>query len=122
VVNVDSSSRELEVRLTGLEELDAQVVDQEVAAPAVVVAAHHDDANATLPRVVQGTERLEGLPRDHVPILEPKVEQVPDDEEVVARFRYRREKAVEGPLDICPGCAEVQVADDQGAWGGHGAR
>src|SRR5206468_606583 len=97
---------------------DAQVVDEKVAAPAVVVAAHERDGHAAGAQGVELRDRAEVTARDHRAILEPEVEQVAVDEERVPEIRHRVEEAVKRGRDRGRDLAEMSVRDDDHAGGG----
>src|SRR4029077_15294514 len=67
---------------------DPQVVNEKVAAPAVVVAADERDGYATRPQGVQLRDRGEVRAGDDGAVLEPEVEQVAVDEERIPEIRH----------------------------------
>src|SRR5881628_128641 len=74
-----AASRHVELGFPRMEG-DAQVVDEEVAAPAVVIAAHERDRHAARPQGVELRDGAEVTARDNPAILEPEIEQVAVDE------------------------------------------
>src|SRR2546422_11153345 len=99
---------------------DAQVVDEEVAAPAVVVAAHERDRHAARPQGVELRDGAEVPARDHRAVFEPEIEQVAVDEERVAEIGHRVEESVERDGDRWRDLAEMSVGDDDHTRGGGG--
>src|SRR5213083_2757539 len=101
---------------------DAQVVDEKVAAPPIVVAAHERDGHAARPQGVELRDRAEVTARDHRAVLEPEVEQVAVDEQRVSEIRHRVEEAVKRDCDRGGDLAEMRVGDhhNAGRWEGHG--
>jgi len=76
-------------------ELDSKLISPKSAAPSVVIASGECDGHAGPP---QGAERLEsriGASWDDRPVLEPKLEKVPIDYEVIAKVRYGFEEPME---------------------------
>src|SRR2546425_4547304 len=99
---------------------DAQVVDEEVAAPAVVVAAHERDRHAARPQGVELRDGAEVTARDHRAVFEPEIEQVAVDEERVAEIGHRVEESVKRDGDRWRDLAEMSVGDDDHTRGGGG--
>src|SRR5213592_2014556 len=101
---------------------DAQVVDEKVAAPPIVVAAHERDGHAARPQGVELRDRAEVTARDHRAVLEPEVEQIAVDEQRVSEIRHRVEEAVKRDCDRGGDLAEMRVGDhhNAGRWEGHG--
>src|SRR3989441_2624518 len=99
---------------------DAQIVDEEVAAPAVVVAAHERDRHAARPQGVELRDGAEVTARDHRAVFEPEIEQVAVDEERVAEIGHRVEESVKRDGDRWRDLAEMSVGDDDHTRGGEG--
>src|SRR6266566_5095957 len=99
---------------------DAQVVNEEVAAPAVVVAAYERDRHAAGPQGVELRDGAEVTARDHRAVLEPEIEQVAVDEERVAQVGHRVEEPVKRDSDRGRDLAEMSVGDDDHTGGGEG--
>src|SRR2546423_7281804 len=100
------------------EKLDAQVLAKEAATPAVVVAAHERDGNAPCPNGLQFRDGREMFARDHGVVLEPKVEQVAREDQVIPRLRDLIEERVKGGADGRRHLTEVGVCDhDHTCWG-----
>jgi len=101
---------------------DPQVVNEKVAAPAVVVAAHERDGHAAGPQGLQLRDRAEVAARDYRAVLEPEIEQVAVDEERVPEIRHRVEETVKHGRDRGRDLAEMRVGDDDhaGGWERHG--
>src|SRR5438270_6956730 len=114
-----AASRHVELGFPRMEG-DAQVVDEEVAAPAVVVAAHERDRHAARPQGVELRDGAEVTARDHRPVLEPEIEQVAVDEERVAEIGHRVEEPVKRDGDRGRDLAEMSVGDDDHTGGGEG--
>src|SRR5206468_3046115 len=88
-----TASRHVELGFPRMEG-DAQVVDEEVAAPAVVIAAHERDRHAARPQGVELRDGAEVTARDDRAVLEPEIEQVAVDEKGVAEIGHRVEESV----------------------------
>src|SRR5213592_1881841 len=88
-----AASRHVELGFPRMEG-DAQIVDEEVASPTVVVAAHERDRHAARSQGVELRDGAEVTARDHRAVLEPEIEQVAVDEERVAEIGHRVEEAV----------------------------
>ena len=105
---------------------DPQIVNEKVAAPAVMVAAHERDGYATGPQGMQLRDRAEVTARDDRAVLEPEVEQVAVDEERVPEIRHGLEETVKRGCDRGRDLAEMCVGDDDHAgsreWHGPQAR
>src|SRR5438093_10936364 len=116
-----AASRHVELGFPRMEG-DAQIVDEEVAAPAVVIAAHKRDRHAARPQGVELRDGAEVTARDHRAVLEPEIEQVAVDEERVAEIGHRVEEPVKRDSDRGRDLAEMSVGDDDhtGGGGGHG--
>src|SRR5207244_11270403 len=114
-----AASRHVELRFPRMEG-DAQVVDEEVAAPAVVVAADERDRHAARPQGVELRDSAEVTARDHRAVLEPEIEQVDVDEERVAEIGHRVEESVKRDGDRGRDLAEMSVGDDDHTGGGEG--
>src|SRR2546427_3364114 len=99
---------------------DAQVVNEEVTAPAVVVAAYERDRHAAGPQGVEFRDGAEVTARDHRAVLEPEIEQVAVDEERVAEIGHRVEEPVKRDSDRGRDLAEMSVGDDDHTGGGEG--
>src|SRR5438445_13091644 len=84
VRNETAPSGHVDLRLAPVER-DSQVLREEVATPAIVIAAHQGDGDALGPQRLESRDRAEMAPRDHRPILEPEVEQVAVDEQRLAQ-------------------------------------
>src|SRR3989454_11838288 len=78
---------------------DPQIMGEEVAPPAIVIAAHEGDGNAPRAQCLQLRDRTEMASWNHGPVLEPEVEQVSVDQQRLAQIGDGLEKAVEGGLD-----------------------
>ena len=114
-----AASRHVELGFPRMEG-DAQVVDEEVAAPAVVVAAHERDRHAARPQSVELRDGAEVTAQDHRAVLEPEIEQVAVDEERVAEIGHRVEESVKRDSDRGRDLAEMSVGDDDHTGGGRG--
>src|SRR3989449_111256 len=114
-----AASRHVELGFPRMEG-DAQVVDEEVAAPAVVVAAHERDRHAARPQGVELRDGAEVTARDHRAVFEPEIEQVAVDEERVAEIGHRVEESVKRDGDRWRDLAEMSVGDDDHTRGGEG--
>src|SRR5947208_2391807 len=114
-----AASRHVELGFPRMEG-DAQVVDEEVAAPAVVVAAHERDRHAARPQGVELRDGGEVTARDHRAVLEPEIEQVAVDEERVAEIGHRVEEPVKRDGDRGRDLGEMSVSDDDHTSGGEG--
>src|SRR5439155_26194777 len=112
-------SRHVELGFPG-KEGDAQVVDEKVAAPPIVVTAHERDGHAAGPEGVELGDRAEVTARDHRAVFEPEVEQVAVDEERVAQIRHGVEEAMKRRGDRGRDLAEMSVRDDDHTGGGEG--
>src|SRR5204863_306803 len=77
------AARDEDLRFAAVE-TDPQVLDEKIAAPAIVIAADHGDGDALGAQRLQLRHRPEVAPRDHGAVLEPEVEQVAVDEEGLA--------------------------------------
>src|SRR3989442_665343 len=99
---------------------DAEVVNEEAAAPAVVVAAYEHDRHAAGPQGVELRDGAEVTARDHRAVLEPEIEQVAVDEERVAEIGHRVEESVKRDGDRGRDLAEMSVGDDDHTRGGGG--
>src|SRR6266567_6539595 len=114
-----AASRHVELGFPRMEG-DAQVVNEEVAAPAVVVAAYERDRHAAGPQGVELRDGAEVTARDHRAVLEPEIEQVAVDEERVAQVGHRVEEPVKRDSDRGRDLAEMSVGDDDHTGGGEG--
>src|SRR5437667_145649 len=114
-----AASRHVELGFPRMEG-DAQIVDEEVASPTVVVAAHERDRHAARPQGVELRDGAEVTARDHRAVLEPEIEQVAVDEERVAEIGHRVEEAVKRDGDRGRDLAEMSVGDDDHTRGGGG--
>src|SRR2546429_4718129 len=94
--------------------------NEEVAAPAVVVAAYERDRHAAGPQGVELRDGAEVTARDHRAVLEPEIEQVAVDEERVAQIGHRVEEPVKRDSDRGRDLAEMSVGDDDQSVGGTG--
>ena len=87
-----------------------------------MVAAHERDRDPPRAAGLQLRYAREVFAGNHGAVLEPEVEQVAVDEEVVARLRHTLEKRVERGLDGDRNLAEMRIGDDddppRGAKGG----
>ena len=116
VRDVGVAAADLHLRFAGVEG-DAQVVAQEVAPPAVVIAADERDGDSPRARLLQLGDAREMLARHHGPVLEPEVEQVAIDEQMVAGLRDPVEECVERRLRGRRHLAQVGVRDHEAAGG-----
>src|SRR2546422_2314302 len=114
-----AASRHVELGFPRMEG-DAQVVDEEVAAPAVVIAAHERDRHAARPQGVELRDGAEVTARDDRAVLEPEIEQVAVDEKGVAEIGHRVEESVKRDGDRGRDLAEMSVGDDDHTRGGGG--
>jgi len=114
-----AASRHVELGFPRMEG-DAQVVNEEVTAPAVVVAAYERDRHAAGPQGVEFRDGAEVTARDHRAVLEPEIEQVAVDEERVAEIGHRVEEPVKRDSDRGRDLAEMSVGDDDHTGGGEG--
>ena len=116
-----ASPRELHLGLSRIE-TNSQVVDQEIAAPPVVVPADEGDRYPARSQGVQFGDRAEVTPGNDGAVLEPKVEQVSVDDERVSQIGDRVEEAVQRGADRRWDLSEMSVGDDENArgWGRHG--
>src|SRR5207244_956809 len=113
-------SGHVDLRLAPVER-DSQVLREEVATPAIVIAAHQGDGDALGPQRLESRDRAEMAPRDHRPILEPEVEQVAVDEQRLAQVGDGFEELVERGLDGGWDLSQMGVGDDEHA-GWHGPK
>jgi hypothetical protein len=101
--------------------LDTEFIPPERAAPPVVVAAGQRDPHAFSP---QGTERVQGpvgAAWDDRPVLEPELEQVSIDDQVVAEFRNGLEESAKQIRRFLTTMSDVGIGDDYRSWRRHGA-
>ena len=92
----------------------SQLLPPERAPPTIVVAANDREADTGPPNTGERFERGEGGARDHGTVLEPELEEVAVDHQVVGDARYVIEKAVKCFLDFGWGEADVGIGDDEG--------
>src|SRR5213596_3827742 len=114
-----AASRHVELGFPRMEG-DAQVVDEKVAAPAVVIAAHERDRHAARPQGVELRDGAKVTARDDRAVLEPEIEQVAVDEKGVAEIGHRVEESVKRDGDRGRDLAEMSVGDDDHTGGGEG--
>ena len=106
----------------GTVHLNAQRGRQEVAYPEIVVARHVVDPHPALYEQLQTAEHAEVARGDHVPVLEPEVEQVPHDDQAIRG----RVQVVEKPDEVLSfvglalgiRCPQVGIRDEKHAFGG----
>src|SRR5258706_2314353 len=111
VRNESAPPAQLQLRLAA-EELDAEVVGEERPAPAIVIPAHERDRDASGANLLQLGDRGEVFAGNDALVLEPEVEQVTHQYEVVPRLRDLLEKRVERFPDGGRHLAEVRVRHD----------
>src|SRR3989441_9825026 len=75
VGHVCAAARQLDFGFAGVER-DPHIVDEEIAAPAVVIAADEGDRNAPAAQRGELRHAREVTARDDRPVLEPEVEEV----------------------------------------------
>ena len=96
-------------------ERDPQVVNQEIAAPAVVVPAYERDRDAATPERVELGDGAEMTTRNHGAVLEPEVEQIAVDDERVSQVRDLVDEAMEKRADRGGSLSKMSVGDDEDA-------
>ena len=99
--------------------VDADVLAQHLAAPAVVVARDPQHLDAAVAQIRERGDGAKATPRDHRPPLEPEVEQVAVDDERRRAAGERAQKAQARALDLGRRRAEVQIGDDVAGGGQH---
>src|SRR5881397_2610174 len=77
------------------EELDAEVFSEERAAPAVVVSSHERDRDAACSDVLQLGDGGKMFAGNNAAILEPEVEEIAGEHQVISRPRDLVQKGVE---------------------------
>lgn len=97
------------------EELDAEILAEERASPAIVVAAHECDWDAARAYLLQLGDGGKVLARDDASILEPKIEDVSRQQEVVADLWHRFEEDVKCGPDARGDLTKVGVRHNEDA-------
>src|SRR6266550_6311726 len=94
------------------EELDAEVLSEERAAPAVVISSHERDRYAACPDLLELGDRGKMFAGYYAAILEPEVEKIAGDHQVITGARDFLQKRMERLPDGGGDLAEVRVGDD----------
>ncbi len=108
--------RELHLGLPRIEG-DSQVVNQEIAAPPIVVPADERDRNPATQQRMELGDCPEVTAGNHGAVLEPEIEQIPVDDERVSQVRDAVEKTMERGADRRGNLSEMSVGDDDDARG-----
>ncbi len=122
-VAVDRPDRSLtdgEPELAGIE-LEADLLGPEGAAPAVVVAADHEDRHAPGERD-DGRGHPDAVSRDHPVVGKPEVVEIAGDQEGISQVGDAIEEGEECVLVGTGGDAEVGVRDNNQLFANHGAK
>lgn len=112
--DVGAPTAEIELGFTA-EELDAQIMAEECAAPAVMIASHEGDGNPTSPYFLQLRDGGKVFAGYDALVLEPEVEQISREHEVVAHLWYCFEEGVKCGPDARVNLAEVGVRHNEDA-------
>src|SRR5688572_17418472 len=100
--------------------IDADIISQDLASPAIVVARDHQDRDATLPEIRQSGEHAEGAARHDVPPFEPELEEIAVDDQRSRPTREMPQELHQRALDVTGGETEVRVGHHI-SWGGEHA-
>ena len=111
VRNEGAPSIEVELRLA-TEEFDAQILRKERPAPAIVIAAHERDRDAPGADLLQLGDRGKMFARDDGLILEPEIEEITCQNEVIAGLGDLLEKRVERCADGRRHLTQMRVRHD----------
>ncbi len=111
VRNEGAPPTQLQLRLAA-EELDAEILREERPAPAIVIPAHERDGDAAGAHLLELGDGREVFAGNDALVLEPEVEQVTHQHEVVPRPGDLLEKRVERRTDGGRHLAEVRVRHD----------
>lgn len=112
--DVGASTTEIELGFTA-EELDAQIVAEECAAPAVMIASHEGDGNAAGAYLLQLRDGGKMFTRYDALVLEPEVEQISREHQVVADLRHCFEEGVKCGPDARGDLTKVGVRHNEDA-------
>lgn len=105
-----------------VEQLDADLVGQKAPHPCVVVADDEPHPHTGVDQFRETAQNPEASPRDDVVVLEPEIEQVAVDQQLVSRSRQGLQERNESPLRVGRNLAEVNVGDDDGSTVGYARR
>src|SRR5262245_1836712 len=119
--DVGTPAAEIELGFTA-EEVDAQFMAEECSAPAVMIATHESDRNAAGPYLLQLRDCGKVFAGYDALVLEPEVEQISREHEVIADLRYCFEEGVKCGPDARGDLTEVGVRHNEDARNrdGHG--
>ena len=112
----DGAAGQLELHLAG-EKLNAEVFGEEGAAPAVVVSPDEGDGDAARANLLQPGDGRKMFAGDYAAILEPEVEQIAGEHQVIPRLRDLFQKCMERPADRRRHLAEVRIGNDDDSHG-----
>ena len=94
--------------------------------PEVVISPHECDRDAGLGESAEGGQHAEVAPWHGVPVFEPEVEQVPEQEQGGSEGRLRLEKrdhaVLTSAIVVLGARSEMAVGHEQGSFGGGHAR
>lgn len=104
-----------------VQELDTYFFGEKPASPRVMIAAQQPDPHARIDEVGEQSQYREMPAQDHGLILEPEIEEVSVDQEVVCLIGDSGQELHEGGLVGHGSCPEVRIGnDDTGPF--HGAK
>ena len=92
--------------------VDAGVVAQDLAAPAIVIAGDHQHGHAGVVQIRERGQRTKALSRDHRTPLEPELEQISIHDEGTRTPMQMSQELQQLPLYCGLRETEVQVGDD----------
>lgn len=95
-----------------VEELDAYFVSQESPAPRIVVSAEHPNPDPRIDEIRQDAKHGEVPTQDHGIILEPEIEQITVDQEIIGDIRYPGEERHYCGFVVRWSRSKVGVGDD----------